>query len=208
MQEDVLQKNNIVKIYLCYTDGRNIERKELVELQAKDEKAIYLVGDSKGNLSKPGWFAKAKIVIYTTDGTYTGEGKISIDFSLNKILYTIGRPKKWEFISLRVGDRKRTKLPVEIEFNDGLIINAKIVNLSETGFSICSKENLTNMQTKFPTNCKLEIAEDLLSVKAKYVRQQLILDDYELAGYKIYGFKFLSLLPNQRMILKNFLQKI
>jgi len=209
MQEDILQKNNIVKIYICFTDGKKIERKESVIVRALDEKNCYFTGDSIFDLAKPGWFAKAKIVVYTTEGTYIGEGKfINIDFSLDKILYAIGRPKKWEFTQLRVGERKTTKLPIEMVFNDGLTIDTNIINLSDTGFSVNTKENLTNLQTKFPCSCKIELDGEPLEIKAKYIRQQLILDDYEFAGYKKYSFKFMNLLPNQKVALRNFLQKI
>ena len=111
MQEDVLQKkNDIVKIYLCFVDGKKIERKTQVTLKILDNKYCYFSGDSILNLVKPGWFAKAKVIVYTTGGTYTGEGKISgIDFSLNKLLYIIEIPKKWTFTQLRVGERKKTK---------------------------------------------------------------------------------------------------
>ena len=209
MKENILAKINIKKIFLYFTDGKKNNRKELVTLRTADNKCCYFMGETIHNLVKPGWFAKAKIIVYTDEGTYTAEEKfVSIDFSLDKILYTIALPKKWDFLQLRVGDRKTTNLPVKIEFSDGLIIDTNIVNLSATGFSVNIKEELTNLQLRFPCNCKINFPENELEVKAKYVRQQLILDDYELAGYKTCSFKFLNLFPEPKLVIRKYLSEI
>ena len=209
MHDSVLTNHNIIKIYLCFVDGRKISRKELVTFRAIDEKNCYFYGPSVLDMVKPGWFNKADLVVYTTDGTYSATVKIrEIDFSLEKILYTIANPKKWNFTQLRVSDRKSTSLPIKIEFSDEKVLESEITNLSTAGFSIYAKDNFGSLQMKLPCACQIQLPEGSLSVKAKYVRQELILDDYELAGYKSYSFKFINLFPDQKALLKNYLQNI
>lgn len=209
MHDNVLANHNIIKIYLCFVDGRKISRKELVSFRAIDEKNCYFFGPSVIDMVKPGWFNKADLVVYTTDGTYSTTVKIKdVDFSVEKILYTISKPKRWNLTQLRVSDRKSTSLPIKIEFFDGKILESEITNLSVTGFSIYAKDNLGSLQMKFPCSCEIGLPASVQTVKAKYVRQELILDDYELVGYKAYSFKFADLFPEQKSILKNYLQSI
>ena len=209
MNENVLTGHNVIKVYLCFIDGRKISRKELVDVRAIDKKNCYFYGPSVFDLVKPGWFTKAEIVVYTTDGTYTAKAKIKeIDFSSEKILYTIANPNKWHFTQLRVGERKSTSLPINIEFDDGITLESEITNLSIAGFSLNAKDNLNNIQMKFPCSCEIKFPEGIQNLKAKYVRQELILDSYELAGYKSYSFRFLNLFPEQKAALRKYLQSL
>lgn len=209
MEENALAKNNIVKIFLCFVDGKKVSHKDLVELRAMDEKNCYFYAPSNYNLVKPGFFAKAQIIVYTTDGTYTASERIrNIDFALDKTLYTIAKPKKWEFTQKRVGERKTTSLPVKIEFNENVVWETNIVNISVSGFSVYSPDRLSNLQTKFPCKCTIEFPDGIQEIKAKHVRQQMILDDYELAGQSAHSFRFLNIMPDQKLILKHYMLKL
>jgi hypothetical protein len=123
-------------------------------------------------------------------------------------MYIIALPKEWNYTQSRSGERKDISIPVVITFGDGAPLETEIISLAQGGFSIISKKDFTSLHTKFPCDISFMLNKKTLNMKAKYVRTQFILDDYELAGYKKYSFKFINMLPEQRSLLKSYLTTI
>ena len=209
MKKNVLANRDIVKIYLCFKDGRKRLRREQVNLRVYDSKYCYLDGSFIFDFAKPGWFAKAEIIVYTKSGTYSATERIkAIDFSLEKVMYIIALPKEWNYTQSRSGERKEISIPATITFGDGVPLETEIISLAQGGFSIILKEDFTSLHTKFPCDISFALNKKILNMKAKYVRTQFILDDYELASYKKYSFKFINILPEQRSLLSSYLMTI
>lgn len=209
MKENVLASRDIVKIYLCFKDGKKRLRREQVKLRVYDSKYCYLDGSFIFDFAKPGWFAKAEIIVYTENGTYSATERIKgIDFSLEKIMYIIALPKVWNYTQLRNSERKEISIPGVITFGDGTPLETEIISLAQGGFSIILKEDFTSLHMKIPCDISFALNKNTLKMKAKYVRTQFILDDYELAGYKKYSFKFINMLPEQRALLNSYLTTI
>ena len=217
MQQNILKASNVTKIFMIYNDGKNIRRKELVNIRYMDNNHCYFVGSTIANYSKPKWRAKTDIIVYTPDGIYSANVIIrDTTFTLQELMYKVDIPKTWKFTQLRGGTRKKIKLPVTINFTDGSEINTTTYDIAIGGFSILSKQDLSTVQIKFPCSCNIKFPNDTLinfpdgtlETATKYIRQKPILDDFELKDHKLFCFKFTNLNPNESMILKNFLMKI
>lgn len=217
MQQNILKASGVSKIYFNYVDGKNVRRKEIVKVRYMDNKSCYFVGDIPVNFAKPKWRAKADIVVYTPDGTYSTTVIIrDASLSLREILYRVDIPRTWKYTQMRAGTRKEVKLPVKLKFNDGLEIEAETQDVSIGGFSIITNQEFSTMHTRFACNCKVQFPKDsiinfpdgLLDTSCIYVRQRPILDDYELQDHKVVCFRFVNLPTDYSMILKNYLMKI
>ena len=203
MQQNILKNSDITKIYFAYTDGKKNNRKENVQIRYMDTKSCYFVGPSIPNFSKPGWRAKAKIIVYTPEGVYQSEVIIrDITFTFQELMYKIDIPKLWSFKQLRTGTRKQVELPVKIKFSDGAEIE--------------SDKNLTTVHKSFPVECIISFPNDgyinfpdgKLIASAKYVRTKTVQID-ELGNLEVYHiFKFMSISADQSLILKNYLLKL
>lgn len=213
MQKNILTSLDITKICLNYIDGKKNAIKEEVTIKFIDEKACYFIGRPPINFTKPGWRAKAEVVVYTKEGIYSAvEILRDVSFSLESIVYKINIPKKWEFKQMRAHKRKQVELPLKIKFNDGSVLEVKTFDLSLGGFSFISKEELSVVQSKFVCSTQITIPnvdpEDALSSDTVCVRQKAICDSYELKGCKKYSFKFVNLSASNILALRNFLNSI
>ena len=218
MQQDILKNSNFNKIYFCYVDGKNIQRKITVTIKYMDTKSCYFVGEIPVNFTKPKWRTKAEIIVYTTNGKYSTTLIIrDTNFSLQEVVYKVDLPKAWSFSQLRAGTRKKLELPVKIKFNDGLEIEAKTFDVSVGGFSIITKENLSTIHTRFASNCKilfpndstLNFPDDILESDCIYVRMKnnINMEFSGSANDKLICFKFLKLSSEKLLILKKFLMQ-
>ena len=217
MQENILRSSNVTKIFLVYQDGKKLKRRELVKVRYLESKYCYLAGEPILNFKKPGWRAKADIVVYTSDGVYSANVIIrDVNFSLREMLYKLDLPKTWKYTQLRSGSRKVISLPIKITFTDNTIVEIETYDLSIGGFSVLVNQELNTVQTRFPCGCQINFPKEsimnfpdgILDTAARYVRQKAITDDYDLRDHKKYCFKFTGLTPDQQMILKAFLLKL
>lgn len=217
MQQNILKNSDITKIYFAYTDGKKNNRKENVQIRYMDTKSCYFVGPSIPNFSKPGWRAKAKIIVYTPEGVYQSEVIIrDITFTFQELMYKIDIPKIWSFKQLRTGTRKQVELPVKIKFSDGAEIETNTYDIAIGGVAIKSDKNLTTVHKSFPVECIISFPNDgyinfpdgKLIASAKYVRTKTEQID-ELGNLEVYHiFKFMSISADQSLILKNYLLKL
>jgi len=217
MTHKILKNPNILKIFLIFQDGKNNKRKESVKIKYIDEKHCYFTGESIQNFSKPKWRAKADIIIYTPNGTYSANVIIrDTSFSLKEMMYKLDIPKEWKHTQLRAGSRKAILLPIVITFSDDTEIQTETFDISVSGFSILDKQVLNSIQTRFPCSCSIQFPvstiinfpEGILTTSAKYIREKPIIDNFELRDHKQLCFKFTALSPEESLILKNFLMSI
>ena len=99
---------------------------------------------------------------------------------------------------------------------ENVTVEATTDEMSIGGFSITSNHQLTTVHKGFPANCCMCFPKDLiinfpdgkLETGIKFVRQRAITDEYDLDGYHVMSFKFTSLTPDQKMVLKTYLMKL
>lgn len=217
MQQNILRSSEVSKIYLIYTDGKKNQRKEIVSLRYSDKKHCYFIGDIPFNFAKPGFFAKADIVVYTSDGVYQANVKMgNVSYTLNEIVYELAVPKVWNYTQMRDGTRKRLELPINVKFCDETVLEGFVYNISASGFSVASKTPLTLVQKKFPAICEImlpleefsNIPEGKLTANCKFARENALIDDYEFMEHNLIGFKFLNLDKTYVNAIKNAIMKI
>lgn len=211
MEQNILKSTDVSKIYLIYTDGKKNQRKELVNIRYSDKKHCYFAGEIPFNFSKPGFFAKADIVVYTPDGVYRANVKMgNISYTLNEIVYELAMPKFWNYTQMREGTRKKLGFPISIKFCDETVLDGYLYNLSVSGFSIATKIQLSLVQKKFPAVSEIlfptdeypEIPDGKLIANCKYARENALIDDYEFMDHNLIGFKFLNLNKSYAEIIK------
>lgn len=201
MSRNILNSPTISKILFTYTDKKGNNHKELVKVHYLDEKSCFFVGSVPSNFVKPGWRAKAKIVVYTQSGTYTTIAIIKdTSYTLSDVYYTIDLPKNWEYSEFRTNKRYRISLPIIIRFSDDSEVIVETYDLSPGGFSFLGDYTFTTLQSKFPCSCTVVFPEDSgiefeeakYNVSAKFVRQQSLQDELGISVGKIHCFKFLN----------------
>lgn len=217
MQENILRTAKIAKIFLDFDDGNKIHRKEEVILRSMDSKFCVFAGPAPSNFKKPGWFAKANIIVYSPNGIYKATTSIKdTNIALNNITYRLELPKNWDFKQLRAGVRKRVNSPVKIKFNDGMEIESTTYDLSIGGFSFEGFYDLSTIHTRFACNCKITFPKDvkinfpngILNVNSLFVRKKPVLTEFGMSGENLYCFKFLNISEADSNAIKDFLTGI
>lgn len=214
MQDNILKAVKIVKVFLDFNDGKGIHRREEVILRYMDNSQCVFAGPAPANFKKPGWFAKANIVIYSPQGIYRSIAAIKdTNVTLNNVTYKLELPKKWEHKQLRSSIRKKINSPVKIKFGDGMEIESTTYDLSIGGFSFEGFYDLSTVQTRFACNCRITFPKDVkinfpngvLNVNALFVRQKPVITEYGMQGENLYCFKFLNISEPDATAIKNFL---
>ncbi len=214
MQHNILKDSNITKIFLIYVNNGS-RKKETVKLRFMDNKECYFVAPTPVKFEKPKKKIPAELNVYTSDGVYkTKVTLIDTNMSLREVLYEVSIPKSWDFIQLRASSRKLIELPVSIKFNDGYSINATTYDLSLGGISFFSKESISSIYKKISGILTLELPKDTLinfpdgkmTVETKFVREKFDIENH--FGEQLVIFKFIGMLPDDEMILKNFMLKL
>ena len=216
MQQEMLLSGSVAKIIFIYVDGAGLNKKERVTLSYMDKKHCYFRSTNTENFHKPNWRTKAKVLVYTPEGVYETSLIIRDAISsYNDVVFEVDIPKEWKLKQVRNGIRKKVELPVSIEFADNVCIDMVTTELSVTGFSLISNHLLTNVQKsfpakgsiQFPTNLVAGLPDGKLDAQIKFVRQKVKTDDYNFEDYTVMSFKFVSLTPEQKIILKNYLMR-
>lgn len=216
MSRNILNSPAINKIVFTYTDKKGNNHKELVKVHYLDEKNCFFVGSVPSNFVKPGWRAKAKIVVYTQSGTYTTIAIIKdTSFTLSDVYYTIDLPKNWEYSEFRTNKRYRLSLPVIIKFSDDSEVIVETYDLSPSGFSFLGDYTFNTLQSKFPCSCTvvfpedsgIDFAESKYKTNAKFVRQQSLQGELGISIGKIHCFKFLDTVFEDSEKILNYLEQ-
>ena len=211
MQHNILKDSNITKIFLIYVNNGS-RKKETVKLRFMDNKECYFVAPTPVKFEKPKKKIPAELNVYTSDGVYkTKVTLIDTNMSLREVLYEVSIPKSWDFIQLRASSRKLIELPVSIKFNDGYSINATTYDLSLGGISFFSKESISSIYKKISGILTLELPKDTLinfpdgkmTVETKFVREKFDIENH--FGEQLVIFKFIVMIPDDEMILKNYM---
>lgn len=216
MSRNILNSPAVSKILFNYTDKKGNKHRELVKVHYLDDKNCFFVGSVPSNFVKPGWRAKAEIVVYTQSGTYTTLAIIrDTSFTLSDVYYTIDLPKGWEYKEFRTNKRYRISLPIIIRFSDDTEIIMETYDLSSGGFSFLGDYTFTTMQSRFPCSCTIAFPEDSnidfedskFKVSAKFVRQQSLQDELGISIGKIHCFRFLDVTPEDSKKIINYLEE-
>lgn len=214
MQNNILKDSNITKIFLFYIAPNGLKKKVNVKLRYMGDKECYFAGAVVPNFNKPKRKSPVEIFVYTTDGIYSADVKmLDTTVNLNEILYHVEIPKLWKFKQLRQGSRKRIELQGVLKFNDEHELKFKTYDFSIGGFSIFLSEKVSSLYQRFSCLATLEFPSDLiinfpdrkLVTEAKFVRSTEEIEGE--FGKTFYALKFVSLTPDEKMILKNFLLK-
>ena len=216
MSRNILNSPTISKIIFSYIDKKGNKHKELVKVHYVDNKNCFFVGTVPSNFVKPGWRAKAEIIVYTQIGTYTTRAIIKdTSFTLSDVYYTIDLPKNWEYKEFRSDKRYRTSLPVIIKFSDDTEIIMETYDLSPGGFSFLGDYTFTTLQSRFPCSCTIVFPEESnvdfedskYKASAKFVRQQSLQDELGISIGKIHCFNFLDVSIDDAQKITNYLEQ-
>ena len=215
MQQNILRDSNITKIYLIYVNKKRKKKRESVKLRFMDKNECYFVADVPPNFSKPKRKIPAELHVYTTDGVYkTKITLIDTNMSLEEVMYEVSIPKTWDFTQLRSSSRKLVKLPVIIKFNDGYEIEAETYDLATGGISFFSTEQISSIYKKIsgiltlrlPKETIINFPDGQMRVETRFVREKTDIENH--FGETLYIFRFINMLPEDDMVLKNFLIKL
>ena len=113
---------------------------------------------------------------------------------------------------MRSGSRKKLQASVKIKFCDDTELQEDVYDISTSGFSIASKQQLSLVHKKFPATINLSLLtkdsqEITINTTAKFVRAFAIIDDYQYLDYNLLAFKFLNLAKEQSLLIKDCLIK-
>lgn len=213
MQQDLLRSSDVTKIFLIY-ESNNKKFRESVSLCFLDNKACYLKGGQPANFVKPKKKTPAELKIYTSNGVYnTTVSLLDVNLSLNNgITYEVTLPKTWNFVQLRASSRKQVKLPVNVQFNDGFLINAETFDISLGGVSFYHNEPIPSIYKKLsgiltivlPKNTIIDFPNGHMTVETKFVREKSTDDNND----NFYIFKFLNVQSEDLAVLKHFIMSI
>ena len=211
MQQNILRNAGVTKIFLIYVENGSRKKME-VSLKFMDDKQCYFSTSIVGVFEKPKKKIDAELKVYTVDGVYATNVKLlDSNFSLNEIMFEVSAPKTWNYVQLRSSTRKNVELPLTIKFNDGFVIQAQSYDLSLGGISFFSKEEINSIYKKIsgilsfelPKSTIINFPDGKLITETKFVRE--VKDIEYHYDEKLYVFKFMSVSPENREILKNFL---
>lgn len=215
MQQNILRDSNITKIYLIYVNTLGAKKRESVKLRFMDKNECYFAADVSPNFSKPKRKIPAELHVYTTDGVYkTKITLIDTNMSLEEVMYEVSIPKTWDYTQLRSSSRKLVKLPVIIKFNDGYEIEAETYDLATGGISFFSTEQISSIYKKIsgiltlrlPKETIINFPDGQMRVETRFVREKTDIENH--FGETLYIFRFINMLPEDDMVLKNFLIKL
>lgn len=214
MQHNILRDSNITKIFLIYVHN-GARKREVVSLRFMDNKECYFAAPTPVKFDKPKRKIPAELNVFTSDGVYkTKATLLDTNMSLREVLYEVSIPKSWDFIQLRASSRKVVSLPVSIKFNDGYTINATTYDLSLGGISFFTKEPISSIYKKVSGILTLELPRETLinfpdgkmTVETKFVREKTDVEEH--FGETFVIFKFIGVVPDDEIVLKNFLIKL
>ena len=179
MDFNILKRKNLIAIYLVYNDGSN--KKIKVDIHYLDAEGCYLQADFwNANINKPKDNFDAEILAYTANGVYVGKTKI-IDstITLQKVLFQVKIPKKWDFSQSRASVRKQIAIPFKIKYNDGYEINGESFDISSGGISFVKQEPILPLYKSFVAKIEIDlsnisissISNKVIELDVKYLRE-------------------------------------
>jgi len=204
MDFNILKRKNLIAIYLVYNDGSN--KQINVDVHYLDDEGCYFQTDLwDTNINKPKANLNTEILVYTANGVYVGKTKIiDTTITLQKVVFQVKIPKKWEFSQLRASVRKQIAIPFKIKYNDGYEINGESFDISSDGISFVKTEPILPLYKKFVAKIELDLSNISISSISNEVIQSEVKYLREISSEEstTYVYKFLTIDSHNINILK------
>ena len=206
MDINVLKRKNLIAVYLVFEDGYKKQLK--VNVHFLDKEICYLETELWDNFKKPRKNQKAEIHTYTMNGIYIGKTKfIDTTMTLQKVIFTLIIPQKWEYTQTRSSIRKHAALPFSIKYNDGYEVKGETSDISSGGISFALDEPILPLYYRFNADISIDIPNNGLDdSKTMCIKSETrFLREQEQDKKVLYIYRFINMDSHNLNILKLFL---